>query len=213
MTRVIALAIAMCLGSACATGTSQGTSQPSPTQTQSPLATRGPITTPATDVFVKCEDFPQQTYTDSTFGFSVGCPRNYSWESYARPSAALFAARVVDNKYLVGVPPGWIWISVYSNDVGALRDWITAHTGAPSASGPLHFWGSTSNLSDTQVAGRPAVGFDTTSMGGGPPPTGRAVALLLPDRNVFVIHWTAYQGEYAATLDAVARQVIATIQV
>jgi hypothetical protein len=163
-------------------------------------------------VFIKCEDFPQQTYTDSTFGFSVGCPRNYSWESYARPSAALFLARVVDNRYLVGNPPGWILISVYLNDGGAVRDWITAHSGAPNSSEPLHFWGSTSNLADIEVAGRPAVGFDTTSMGPGPPPTGRAVALMLPDRSVFVIYWTAHASDYAATLDLIARQMIATIQ-
>jgi hypothetical protein len=97
--------------------------------------------------------------------------------------------------------------------VGAVRDWIAAHSGAPNSGDPRHFWGSTSKLLDTQVAGKPAVSFDTTSQGPGPPPTGHAVAFVLPDGNVFAIYWSAYARDYGAILAAVAQQMIATIQV
>jgi hypothetical protein len=209
--RMLMIAVAMSVGSACGAGTSRGGSS-SPTHAESPLAsaspTREPATTPASDVLIKCEDFPQQTYTNSTFGFSIACPSSFSWEIYSNPYEAQFLASASQD-----TPQGSISISVYRNDVGTVRDWIPAHTGAPNSGEPRHFWGSTSHVSDTQVAGRPAVGFDTTSQGPGPPPTGRAVALVLPDGNVFVIYWSAYKSDYAATLGSVAQQMIATIQV
>lgn len=214
---MLVIAVAMAVGSACGAATPQGTGTSSPTQAKSPLASpstgRGPVTTPATDTLVKCEDFPQQTYTDSTFGFSISCPSSFSLELYSSPYSALFLARTVDDKYLVGDPPGQISIDVYAGDSGSLRDWIAAHTGAPNGGDPIHLWGSTSNLSDTQVAGKPAVSFDTTSQGPGPPPTGHAVTFVLPDRNVFVIYWSAYTSDYAAALAAAAQQMIATIRV
>lgn len=153
---MLVIAVAMAVGSVCGAATPQGTGTSSPTQAKSPLASpstgRGPVTTPATDTLVKCEDFPQQTYTDSTFGFSISCPSSFSLELYSSPYSALFLARTVDDKYLVGDPPGQISIDVYAGDSGSLRDWIAAHTGAPNGGDPIHLWGSTSNLSDTQVA-------------------------------------------------------------
>jgi hypothetical protein len=214
---MLVIAVALALGSACGAATPPGTGTSSSTQVKSPLASasadRGLVTTPAADTLVKCEDFPQRAYTDGTFGFSISCPSSFSWESYSSPYSALFLARTVDDRYLVGDPPGQISINVYADDSGALLDWIAAHTGTPNSGDPRHFWRSTSNVSDTQVAGRPAVGFDTTSLGPGPPPTGRAVAFVLPDGNVFVIYWSAYKSDYAATLGSVAQQMIATIQV
>ena len=86
--------------------------------------------------------------------------------------------------YLVGDPPGQISIDVYAGDSGSLRDLTAAHTGAPNGGDPIHLWGSDVKPL-TQVAGKPAVSFDTTSQGPGPLPTGHAVTLVLPDRNVF----------------------------
>jgi len=159
-------------------------------------------------VLVKCGDFPHQTYSDSTFGFSIACPSAFYWETYSNPYQALFLASVSQN-----TPQGAISINIYRNDASAVRDWVTAHTGAPNSGEPRHFWGSTSNLSDTQVAGRPAVGFDTTSQGPGPPPMGHAVAFVLPDGNVFVIYWSAYSSDYAAKLAAIGQQMIASIKI
>jgi hypothetical protein len=213
LTSVLAIAVAMSVAPACGSATSEGGLSPSPTRAGSPVASPSRSTTPGTDMLVRCEDFLQQTYTDSRFGFSISCPSNFSWETYSNPYAALFLARVIGDRYLVGDTPGGISISIYHNDVGALRDWIAAHTGTPNGGDPRHFWGSTSNLSDIRVAGRPAVSFDTTSLGPGPPPTGHAVAFVLPDGNVFAIYWSAYAGDYAATLEAVAQHMTATIQV
>lgn len=166
-----------------------------------------PETTPPLDVLVKCEDFPQQTFT-SAYGFSIYCPSDFSWEGYSNPYEAVFLASVSQR-----TTEGAISISIYHNDSATVRDWISAHSGPPNSGKPRHFWSSTSNLSDTQVAGRTAVSFDASALGPGPPPTSRGVAFLMPDTNIFVLAWGAYSSAYAATLADVSRQMIASVRV
>jgi hypothetical protein len=162
---------------------------------------------------VKCADFPQATYSDDRFGFSISCPAGFVWETFSNPAGALFTAGVAEDRNAAGDARGVIGVEVYVQDAGSVRDWISAHSGAPNAGEPRHFWASTSNLADTTVSGRPAVEFDTTALGPGPPPTSHAVAFLLPDGNVFVIGWGAYASDYAATLTTAGQQMVASIKV
>jgi hypothetical protein len=159
-------------------------------------------------VLAKCGDFPQATYSNDAFGFSVSCPNGFKWETFSNPAGALFEARVAEDQ-----ARGVIGIEIYSNDSGSVRDWIAAHSGAPTGGEPRHLWGSTSNLTDTTVSQRPAVGFDSTAIGPGAPPTSHAIAFLLPDGNVFVLGWGAYASDYAATLTAAGQQMVASVKV
>jgi hypothetical protein len=159
-------------------------------------------------VLVKCGDFPQATYSNDAFGFSVSCPNGFQWETFSNPAGALFEARVAQDQ-----ARGVIGIEIYRNDSGTVRDWIAAHSGAANAGEPRHLWGSTSNLTDTTVSERPAVGFDSTALGPGAPPTSHALALLLADGSVFVLGWGAYASDYSATLTAAGQQMVASIKV
>jgi hypothetical protein len=212
LSRLGFLAIAATLAVVAACGGSPSASQ-SPAasaapKVASPTPTRLPQTTPSSDVVVKCGDFPQATYSNDSFGFSVACPNGLTWETFSNPAGALFTSRVAEDP-----ARGVIGIEIYPNDSGSVRGWIAAHSGSPNAGEPRHLWGSTSNLTDTTVSQRPAIGFDATALGPGPPPTSHAVAFLLPDGNVLVIGWGAYATDYAATLNAVGQQMVASIKV
>jgi hypothetical protein len=159
-------------------------------------------------VLVKCGDFPQATYSNDAFGFSIACPTGFTWETFSNPAGALFTTRVAADP-----ARGVVGIEIYPNDSGSVRGWIAAHSGSPNAGEPRHLWGSTSNLTETTVSERPAVGFDATALAPGPPPASHVVAFLLPDGNVLVIGWGAYATDYAGTLTAVGQQMVASIKV
>jgi hypothetical protein len=207
---LLAIASTLALGAACG-GNPSAAQSPASSATPkvaSPTPTRLPQTTPSPDALVKCGDFPQSTYSSDAFGFSVSCPNGFLWETFSNPAGALFTSRVAEDQ-----ARGVIGIEIYVNDSGSVRDWIAAHSGAANGGEPRHIWGSTSNLTDTTVSGRPAVGFDSTALGPGAPPTSHAVAFLLPDGNVFVLGWGAYASDYAATLTAAGQQMVASIKV
>lgn len=177
-----------------------------PTQSQV-----SPLPAPAA-ALVKCEDFPQQTYTSETFRFSVGCPSNFSWQTYVPGLGRLFHSRTVDDKYLNGYPAGQVEISTLANSGNSLRDWIASHVGQPYSADMNHLWDSTSNLTDMQISGRPAIGFDYVYVGPEGPSVFHAAAFLLPQGSIFLMDWWTYSGDYTATIASVAQQMIASIQ-
>ena len=172
-------------------------------------STRRPIPAAA---LVKCEDLPQQTYSNDTFRFSVGCPSNFSWQTYVPTPGRLFHSRTVDDKYLSGYPAGEVEISTLANSGNSLRDWIASHVGQPYSGDTNHLWDSTSNLADIQISGRPAIGFDYVYVGPESPSVWHAAAFLLPQGSIFLLVWWTYSGDYAATIASVAQQMIASIQ-
>jgi len=187
---------------------SAGVPTPSASPSQSPAST-----TPASgNALVKCEDLPQQTYTSDTFRFSIGCPANFSWQTYGPIPGRLFHARSVDDKYLSGYPAGQLEISVVANSGNSLRDWVASHVGPQGSGDANHFWDSTANLADIQVAGRPAVGFDYVLVGPESPVNFHAAAFVLPEGSVLLIDWWAYSSDYGPTIASVAQQMIGSIQ-
>jgi hypothetical protein len=155
---------------------------------------------------------PDQTYTSDTFRFTIGCPANFSWQTYGPTPGRLLAARTVDDKYLNGYPAGQVEISVVVNTGNSLRDWVASHIGQQGSSDASHFWDSTSNLADIQVAGRPAIGFDYVLVGPESPVNFHAAAFLLPEGSVFLIDWWAYSSDYGPAIATVAQQMIASVQ-
>jgi hypothetical protein len=219
MGRFALLAIISTLVIGCSRGElSSPSASPSTTASAGPTAsspTQTPVadTTPVPDTLVRCADFPQQTYTNSKVGFNVSCPIGFLWETYSNLYHAKFLAAVVEDKGSgAGDPRGSISITIYSDDAASLRDWISAHTGPPNSDQPTHFWRLTTNLSDAQVSGRPAIGFDASALGPGPPPTSHDVAFLLSDGDVFVIAWGAYSTDYAAKLSTVGEEMVTSIK-
>jgi len=164
------------------------------------------------DALVRCEDLPQQTYTSDDFRFSIGCPTNFSWQTYGPIPGRLFYARAVDDKYLSGYPAGQVEISVVVNSGNSLGDWVASHIGQPGSGDPAHFWDSTSNLADIQIASRPAIGFDYVLMGPESPVNFHAAAFLLPEGSVLLIDWWANSTDYAPGIASVAQQMIASVQ-
>jgi hypothetical protein len=155
---------------------------------------------------------PDKTFTSDTYRFSVGCPANFSWQTYGPIPGRLFHARAVDDKYLNGYPVGQVEISVVANSGNSLRDWIASHVGQQGSGDANRFWDSTSNLADIQVAGRSAVGFDYVLVGPESPVNFHAAAFVLPEGSVLLIDWWAYSGDYGPTIASVAQQMIGSIQ-
>jgi len=219
LTKLLAIAVVMALGPGCGAAPSlgQGGSTATPatpsattTPSSSPLASASP---PPVNALVKCEDLPKQTVTSATFGFSISCPTNFTWETQNPPPGRLVLARTVDDKYLNGYPPGQVEISVAMNSGNNLRDWIASHVGPAYSEAATHFWDSTSNLTDSQIAGQPAVDFDYVFQGPEAPPIFHAAAFVLPKGSVFVIDWWASSSDYGPAIAAVAQSMIASIQV
>jgi len=113
---------------------------------------------------------------------------------------------------LKGYPAGEVDISVVANSDNSLRDWVASHIGAPYSGDTNHFWDSTSNLADIQIAGRPAVAFDYVEVGPDSPVNFHAAAFVLPEGSVFLIVWWAFSSDYGPAIASVAHQMIATIQ-
>jgi hypothetical protein len=164
------------------------------------------------DVLVRCEDLPDQTYTSDAFRFSIGCPSNFSWQTFSQLGGRLFSARVVDDKYLNGRPAGEVDVAVAASSGNSLRDWVASHIGQPHSSDATHFWDSTSNLSDIQIAGRPAIGFDYVLVGPDSPVNFHAAAFVLPEGSVLLVDWWGSSSDYGPTIGSVAQQMIASIQ-
>jgi hypothetical protein len=143
----------------------------------------------------------------------MGCPNNFTMQISGPAPGRLFAARIVDDKYLSGYPAGQVEISTAANSGNSLRDWVASHIGQPYSGDTNHFWDSTSNLRDIQIAGRPAIGFDFVFVGPEGPPAFHAAAFLLPEGSIFLMDWWSYSGDYAPAIAAVAQQMIASIQV
>jgi hypothetical protein len=221
--RVWAIAVLITLAPACAATPSQGNAGSTPSAVTSaslgpPLTTSQPPT-PATaspdagTALIKCENLAQQTYTSDTYRFTIDCPSNFSWQTYAGSPARLFHARAVDDRYLSGYPAGEVEVSVAPNVGNSLNDWVASHIGKPSTADPNHFWDSTSGLNAIQIDGRPAIGFDFVLVGPESPTNFHAAAFLLPEGSVFFIVWWSYSADYAPTIAGVAQQMIASIQV
>jgi hypothetical protein len=210
------------LASACGSGGAQSNAtqsgSPSSAQVSAPAASASPTqsqespspTSPTS--LVKCEDLPDKTYTSDTFRFSIGCPANFSWQTYGPMPGRLFHARTVDDKYLNGFPPGEVEISAAVDTDNSLRDWVASHVGQASSGDLNHFWDSTSNLADIQIAGRPAIGFDYVLAGPDSPVNFHAAAFVLPEGSVFLIDWWAFSSDYGPVIASVAQQMIASIQ-
>ena len=163
-------------------------------------------------MLVRCEDLPEQTFTSDDFRFSIGCPSNFSWQTFGQGIGRLFNARSVDDKYLNGYPAGEVDIAVVANSGNSLRDWVASHTGQPSPSDMNHFWDSTSNLTDIQIAGRPAIGFDYVVVAPDSPVNFHAAGFVLPEGSVLLIDWWAFSSDYGPVIASVAQQMIASIQ-
>lgn len=184
-----------------APATSPSPSQPSPSPS------------PASGVaLVKCEDLPEQTYTSETFRFTIGCPTNFSWQTFGTIPGRLFHARSVDDKYLNGYPAGQVEISVAANSGNSLKDWVASHIGRPGSGDANHFWDSTSSTADIQIAGRPAIEFDYVLVGPESPVNFHAAAFVLPEGSVLLIDWWSYSSDYAQAIASVAQQMIASVQ-
>ncbi len=163
-------------------------------------------------MLVRCEDLPDQTFTSNDFRFTIACPGNFTWQTYDPMPARLFHARAVDDRYLSGYPAGQVEISVVPNSGNSLRDWVASHLGQPYSGDTNHFWDSTSNLTDIQIAGRPALGFDYVYVGPEGPPSFHAAAFVLPAGPVLLVDWWAFSSDYLPAIASVAQQMIATIQ-
>jgi hypothetical protein len=220
-----ALAIAFIVTMACACG--PGDSQANATQSGFPSAGASATAAPATsassqsqasvspasvDVLVRCEDLPEQTYTSDSFRFSIGCPNNFSWQTFGPILGRLFHARSVDDKYLNRYPAGEVDIAVVANSGNSLRDWVASHIGQPYSGDTNHFWDSTSKVIDIQIAGRPAIGFDYVAVGPDSPVNFHAAAFVLPQGSVLLIDWWAFSSDYGPAIASVAQQMIASIQ-
>jgi hypothetical protein len=221
--RALAIVGLITLASGCAGAPPQGNASSTPTPLASaslgpPLTTSLPPT-PATappvagNALTKCENLAQQTYISETYRFSIDCPSNFSWQTYAGAPGRLFHARAVDDKYLNGYPAGEVEVSVAANAGNSLNDWVASHIGKPSTADDGHFWDSTSTPASTQISGRPAIGFDFVLVGPESPTNFHAAAFLLPEGSVFFIVWWAYSNDYAPVIAGVAQQMIASIQV
>jgi hypothetical protein len=206
MTRALAIVFILALSSACSAGGSQSNAMRSGSPSASASASASPVASgtpsqsqaspsPPVDALVRCEDLPDQTFTSDTFRFSIGCPANFSWENFGPAPGRLFDARSVDDKYLKGYPAGEVDISVVANSDNSLRDWVASHIGAPYSGDTNHFWDSTSNLADIQIAGRPAVAFDYVEVGPDSPVNFHAAAFVLPEGSVFLIVWWAFSSD------------------
>ena len=124
----------------------------------------------------------------------------------------LLNARSVDDKYLNGYPAGEVDIAVAGNSGNSLRDWVASHIGQPYSSDANHFWDSTSNLADIQIAGRPAIAFDYVLVGPDSPVKFHAAAFVLPEGSVLLIGWWAFSSDSAPPIASVAQQMIDSIQ-
>jgi hypothetical protein len=209
------------LGGACGGAPSQGSgptqsaSDLSPTASAAPPAapTQQPSPSPtASAAQVRCEGLPDQTYTSDTFRFTIACPGNFTWLTLHSPGRS-FSARVVDDKYLNGYPAGEVDVATVANSGNSLSDWVASHIDKPFSPDANHFWDSTSNLTNIQIDGRPAIGFDFVLVGPDGPPGFHAAAFLLPEGSVFLIDWWSFSAGYASTIAGVAQQMIASIQV
>lgn len=184
--------------------------------TATPSATGQPAASPSPQAvgLVKCERFPNQTYSNALFGFSVECPSGFWWETFANSQPGrLWQARTVEDKYKDSYPAGQIEFAVNPFDFATLRPWIDSHTGDPLTAPGHDFWNSVSNVSDITVGGAPAVAFDYVMKGPESPNNFHAVALILQSRYVFVMDWWAYADSgYEPAISNVAKSVIASIK-
>jgi len=221
LSKALAIVFIVMVASACDAGGAQsnatGSASPSSSASVSAAPTAFPSQPPVSlsppaAILVKCEDLPDRTFTSDTFRFSVGCPANFSWQTYGLTPGRLFHARAVDDKYLTGYPAGEVEISTVVNTGNSLRDWVASHIGQVSSGDANHFWDSTSNLADIQIAGRPAIGFDYVLAGPESPANVHSAAFVLPEGSVFLISWWAYSNDYGPVIASVAQQMIASIQ-
>jgi hypothetical protein len=167
--------------------------------------------TPGTaNALIRCEDLPDQTYSSDTFRFSIGCPSNFTWQTYSAAPGRLFHARAVDDQHVSANPTGQVEISVVPNTGNSLRDWIAAHVGQQRSTDPNHLWDSTSSVTDIQIAGRPGVGFDYVLVGPGSPQSFHAAALVLPEGSVFLLDWWSDSSDYGPAIATVAQQMLAS---
>lgn len=157
---------------------------------------------------------PDQTYVNNDFDFSLSCPSDFTWQTYAanQPIPALvFHARAVDTQYLANYPPGQVQIALYSMDAETLRGWINKHIGPQMSTDPQHYWDTTSNVTDVTMAGQLALAFDYTLIGPEAPETNHAVAVV-HGSYVLVVGWWAYQASYRATIGNVGQGMVTSVR-
>jgi hypothetical protein len=223
MTRALAIVFIVALSSACTAGGIQSNAMTSGSPSASASASASPAAagtpaqsqvspSPPAATLIRCEDLPDKTFTSDTFRFTVGCPANFSWQTFGAAPGRLFDARAVDDRYLNGYPAGEVDISTVVNTGNSLRGWVASHIGQVSSGDDNHFWDSTSNLADIQIAGRPALGFDYVLAGPDSPVNFHAAAFVLPQGSVLLIVWWAFSSDYAPTIALVAQQMISSVQ-
>ena len=164
----------------------------------------------------RCESFANNAYTSREWGFTIPCPAGFAWETFGSSysgSSLRFAYRMVEAPYLGNYPPGQIEMHLYGEGVGNLRTWIAGHLGPPMSSSAAVYWDFTTNLTDTTVAGAPAVSFDYTLQGPEAPPLVHAVAFVIGPNLVLVLGWWAYQSSYSSSIAPVAQRVVAGIRI
>ncbi len=164
---------------------------------------------------MRCESFPNQTYANSQYGFTVACPSGFWWETFSGAAPGwLFGSRAVEDKYRNGYPAGQIEFGIRTLDSDTLGNWIDSHTGDPMAADGYHIWNSVSNVRDTTVGGSPAIAFDYVMKGPKSPENFHAVALVLKSKYVFLIDWWAYANSgYASAIADIAKSVVASVAI
>ena len=163
-----------------------------------------------------CESFANSAYTSTEWGFTIPCPAGFAWETFGGSysgSSLRFASRMVEGQYLGNYPPGQFELHLYGEGVGNLRTWIAGHLGPPMSSSAVVYWDSTTNLTDTTVAGAPAISFDYTLQGPEAPPLVHAVAFVIGPNLVLVLGWWAYKSSYSSSIAPIAERVVAGIRI
>lgn len=221
LTRTLAIVFIVTVAGACDAGGAPPNATGSGSPSSSASVSAAPATSPSQPqvspsppaaTLVRCEDLPDRTFTSDIFRFTVGCPANFSWQTFGAGPGRLFDARAVDDRYLNGYPAGEVDVSTVVNTGNSLRDWVASHIGQVSSADASHFWDSTSNLADIQIAGRPAIGFDFVLAGPDSPVNFHAAAFVLPEGSVLLIDWWAFSSDYGPVIASVAQQMLASIQ-
>ncbi len=146
------------------------------------------------------------------YGITFDCPAGFDYETFAQPPdpTFLYAGRVWNPQYVgpSGYPEGQVEIAVSLFDAPDLQRWLAKHVGPPLSSSPGHYWDSTSNVTSTVVAGRPAITFDYVLSGPEVPPMAHATAIDLGAGNVLWFDSWSYTDAYRPSIDSTLASMV-----
>ena len=152
-----------------------------------------------------------QTYSNSTFGFSIDRPGNFSVAEATTTAkrGLLLTLRFFDAAYADRYPPGQVLIHVYEKDSDSLRDWVEKHSGPlPASPNPDFYFYGVEDLTDTTAVGRPAVTFTIP-----PSEAGRITHLtFFAHERVVSVSWHADDANYESTIQDVFDRMLASYQ-